>query len=111
MNDPAISGQGFLEWLISPSGQVAVAGAAGGMVKSITLRESWREGAASLTVGLICARYVSPLAQPAFEKFLPTSTNSETLAGFLVGVGGMAVVGFVLDVWQARRRAITGQGQ
>ena len=43
----------FLEWLFSGDGRAAVAGALGGVVRWITLREHWTDGLASLLVGAI----------------------------------------------------------
>lgn len=108
-DDSAGMAKGFWTWITGPGGQVALAGAMGGLVKSITLRERPLEGIGSLVVGCACSIYVSPLALVLFEptvgKIITRPGALDTFAGFVTGVGGMAVVGFVLDVWRARRKA------
>lgn len=104
--------KGLYGWLSGPAGQLAVAGAAGGIVRSITLRERPLEGLGSLIVGMVCSIYVSPLAQVVFEpllgKLFAKPDALSTFSGFVTGVGGMAVVGFVLDMWRARRAQANG---
>lgn len=108
-DDPTAAARGLYSWLTGPGGQVALAGALGGLVKSITLRERPLEGIGSLIVGCACSVYVSPLALVVFEptlgKIITRPGALDTFAGFVTGVGGMAVVGFVVDVWRARRKA------
>jgi hypothetical protein len=100
--------------LIGEQGAVAVAGAAGGVVRWLTLRENWKEGLINITVGAICAIYLEPVALPALEpvlgKVISSPAKLSNLAAFLVGIGGIAVSGFVLDLWAWRRRQINGGG-
>ena len=79
-------------WLKTDPIIIAISGAAGGAVRAVALRERFWQGAASVTVGLICAEY---LAQDAIP-YLPQKT-SPTSVGFLIGIAGIALVGFVLD--------------
>lgn len=87
-----------------------LAGALGGVVRWMTLRDHWSDGLISIFVGAICALYLSPLAIPALTPVLgnlsiaPESTIG--VSGFLVGIGGITASGFVLDLWRARRRMI-----
>lgn len=97
----------FWNWLLSLKGDAAVAGAAGGVVRWATLREDWRTGSVSLIVGAICATY---LAEPAIyaigaamKTFGVYATIPEKTAGFVVGIGGVTISGFVLDVIKAFR--------
>jgi len=112
-DDPHSAARGLYSWLSGPAGQLALAGAAGGVVRSITLRERPAEGVGSLIVGIACSIYVSPLALIVFDPLLGRIITKpgalDTFAGFVTGVAGMAVVGFILDVWRARRAQI-GKG-
>lgn len=99
----------FWTWLVSEPGRAAVAGAAGGIVRWLTLHPSWKEGMATLVVGAICAIYAGPLALPIVEwslgKVLPPS-NMEGLSAFLVGIGGLSLSGFLLDLFELRRKKL-----
>lgn len=110
MADPNPSASGFFEWLASASGQIAISGALGGLVKSITLRERWFEGLGSLIVGCFCALYISPLAIPVIEPVIGSIMSQKgqvsTFAGFVTGIGGMALVGLIFDIIAARRRSL-----
>ena len=41
------------QWLASEPGKAALAGALGGVVRWITLRDNWKEGAPALLLGAI----------------------------------------------------------
>jgi hypothetical protein len=103
--------EGFWAWLLADKGQLAVAGALGGVVRWLSLREDWRDGLVSITVGAICAVYLSPLAIPLFDsvlgKIVVDAAARHSFSGFLIGIGGIAVSGLVLDVWKARRRQVS----
>lgn len=106
------------DWLRHAIGEVgasAIAGAAGGLVRWLTLREQWRDGIISVIVGALCSVYLGPLALPIMEpvlgRLIVQPDRLSNLSGFLVGIGGIAVSGFVLDLWNARRRQITGGGK
>lgn len=104
----------FLTWLIGEKGQLAIAGSLGGMVRWLTLREDWRSGLTSLLVGAICAVYLGPIAIPTLEpivgKIVVDAASRAGLSGFLIGIGGIAVAGFVIDLWKARRQQISNGG-
>lgn len=91
----------FFTWLGTEPGKAALAGAAGGMMRWITLRSDWREGAAALVGGTICGVYLGPLAlsilQPFLSPLLPF-TSLTALAGFAAGAGGIGLTGFIIDV-------------
>lgn len=103
------------QWLLTPEVQQAIAGAAGGLVRTLTLRDNWREGAANLVVGAICAVYLPPLAlsflaAPLGKLEVPAAMVGN-LSAFIMGLGGMTVAGFILDVIKAKRASIKGGGQ
>ena len=53
------------EHLVSTDAAKAVAaGAAGGIVRWVTLRQNWKEGVSSIVVGGLCALYLGPIVTP-----------------------------------------------
>jgi hypothetical protein len=90
--------------------QLIIAGALGGLVRWLTLRDHWSDGIIAIIVGALCATFVSPLALPALTPLLgnvgmpPESVNG--FSGFLIGVGGISVSGLLLDVWRLRRKML-----
>ncbi len=111
MGDDAVgAAKGLYSWFTGPGGQVAFAGAFGGLVKSITLRERPLEGLGSLIVGTACSVYASPIALVVFEPMIGRLVTKpgalDTFAGFSAGIAGMALVGFILDVWRGWRRVV-----
>jgi hypothetical protein len=79
----------------------------GGVVRALTLRLPAIEAASGIVVGGICAVYLGPLALPVVEKTVGSIVLEETsrvgLSGFVIGLGGIAVSGFVLDMWKRLR--------
>jgi hypothetical protein len=102
-------------WLHSDAGQMALAGAAGGLVRWLTLRENWRDGAVSLVVGSICALYLGPLAEPLLAPAVGRIAAGEGAAGFssfVVGLGGIGFAGFVIETlrrFRAGKAAADGE--
>lgn len=80
------------------------AGAAGGLVRWLSLKESVRDGVISIIVGAVTSYYAGPLASAVFDPVLKNIILDETkrnnLSGFLVGCGGILVVGYVIDRWR-----------
>jgi hypothetical protein len=106
---------GFWAWLATHKGQALLAGALGGVVRTITLRERpMRDGILNVVAGGIAALYLTPLVEPVLRPFLgaiavpPDGVTG--FAGFVVGLGGVAAAGFIVDVWAARRRGADGGG-
>lgn len=94
------------------SWQAPVAGALGGVVRALTLRLPALETVSSIVIGSICAVYLSPLALPLIEstlgKIVVDDASRIGLSGFVIGLGGIAVSGLVLDIFQAIRRKQRG---
>ena len=91
----------MMGWLNSDPGKLAVAGAAGGLVRWCTLRENPRDGVASLVVGAICANYLGPLVSPVIEATLGSvlpGDDASSFSAFVVGLGGVGLAGFVIEV-------------
>jgi hypothetical protein len=95
--------------------QLLVAGALGGLVRWITLRDNWKDGLASVLVGTICALYPSPLTLPMLSPLLanvgiqPESTNG--LSGFLTGIAGIAMSGLIIDFLKIRAKVLKGKAK
>lgn len=96
-------------WLFSEDGKAAVAGALGGLVRWVTLREHWMDGCASLVVGSIGAVYlgplVAPILNPVIGQIAPNSDGSG-FASFVVGLAGISLSGFIIDLIRARRKQV-----
>lgn len=84
-----------------------VAGAAGGLVRWLTLKTPMRDGLSAVVVGAITATYCTPAILPLLRPLLGMVTADEagrdSLAGFLIGLIGVAFTGFMLDWWADRR--------
>lgn len=96
-----------LDWLTAAKAEVIVAGGLGGLVRWVTLRESWRNGLISIVVGGICALYLSPLARPFLAVLLKgfdlPAEQEAAFSGFIMGIAGIGLVGFLLDavaIWR-----------
>lgn len=87
--------------------QAPLAGALGGVVRALTLRLPIVEALSSIVVGSICAVYLGPLAEPLISKLFGTLVVDDTsrvgLAGFVIGLGGIAASGVVMDLWKGLR--------
>lgn len=97
-------------WLFSDATSAAIAGALGGLVRWLTLRESFFEGLQALVVGSICAIYLGPLVEPILEpaigKIAPDN-DPAGFASFVVGLSGISLAGFIIDLIKARRKQLT----
>lgn len=92
-------------FLGTPEAALYYSGGAGGLVRWLSLKGvSWRDGISSIIVGAMVARFGSPLALPAVDSLLSgfsqDATATHGLAGFLVGIGGITVVGGIADWWK-----------
>lgn len=98
----------IISWLTSDPGKAALAGALGGLVRWLTLRDHWREGAPNLIVGAICAVYLGPIAISVIETWLGHPLGGDStiagLAPFVTGISGMTISGMVIDLFNRRRK-------
>ena len=96
-----------VSWLVGDWGKAALAGALGGVVRWLTLRESWREGAVSLVVGGICAVYLGPIIEPLLEPsigVIAPDGDADGFSSFIVGLAGISLAGLLIDIVRGRRR-------
>ncbi len=100
-----------MEWFFGPDARLALAGALGGTVSWLTRRGSILDGVVQIVVGAICAVYLAPIAIPTVTAQLgPVTGSPEELArlsAFVLGIGGVSVSGFLIDLWHLRRLALT----
>lgn len=87
------------DWLATLAGNhlviAIVAGVAGGLVRWITGRESWREGLSLIVAGLASAVFLGLWV----AQWLPgDATLSVAVATYTAGIGGIGFAGIVLDV-------------
>lgn len=93
-----------------------VAGGLGGAVRWAALRISFREGLIAIFIGGVSALYLSnvgdSVASVALKPFLGENTTANAhLGGFLVGVGGIAVIGFVMTTWRLVSTQMSNNGK
>lgn len=107
----------WFEVILGDKGATVLAGALGGVVRWITLKERLREGIASVICGAICAVYLGPLIQPAITpllgSFVVEEASRSAFGGFILGLGGITVSGFVIDFLKgwARKGQDKGDGK
>ena len=84
-----------------------LAGAAGGLVRWITLRDNWREGVPAVIAGALSALYLGPLAVPLLEPWvgpIAPGENAEGFSSFVVGIAGISLTGLVIDIFAKIRK-------
>jgi hypothetical protein len=95
------------EYLNSEKGSLAIAGIAGAAVSAVVEWEGVAKSARRVFVGFMAALYIGPLGMPLFSYAANiTSLPEEHMlpaGGFLVGVGGMFIVEFIIKVWKNLR--------
>ena len=98
------------DFLGGDKAQLLLAGAAGGVVRWMTLRDYWTDGLISMVIGALSAMYLSPLAVPSlitwFGHINVAPENVGPLSGFLLGIGGITISGLIIDAWRLYRRFI-----
>lgn len=105
----------FWQWLMDYKGQALLSGALGGVMRTITLRERvWPDAAINVLGGGISALYLTPIVEPVLRpmlgSFVVAPDGISGFSGFVVGLGGVAATGFILDIWQAWRRKASSEG-
>ena len=95
----------------TPEAKAAMAGVAGALVRVLTLREQlWPDAAISMVVGGVSSVYFGPALTPALvAMFRMPPRDAASLAGFIVGVSGVLIIGAVIDYVRARAGRETGR--
>lgn len=79
----------------------AIAGAAGGLVRWLALREHWTDGIVAILVGGVSAVYLAPailqIVGPVLSIVVDDINARQRLAAFLCGLAGVGIVGFIID--------------
>jgi fluoride ion exporter CrcB/FEX len=100
-------------WFVTEKVQVVISGALGGVVRWLTLQESWRTGMVSVACGAICAVYLGPLVEPVLRPVLAVALTEHearsSFAAFVIGLSGITLSGFIIDIVRARKAAITNE--
>jgi len=88
----------------------ALAGALGGAVKGMAQQLPWKQQVVAIMVGAACSIYMAPLGDsmlsPLLGHVLANDKQVVGLGGFIVGIIGIGLVGFVLSLfkmWQASK--------
>lgn len=104
---------GFVDWLLGVKAQIILSGALGGVVRWLTLREKTGAGAVSVIVGGICALYLGPVIEPLLDPLISVAKIDQaaraSFAGFVIGLTGITISGFVIDFISQRKAALTGK--
>lgn len=88
------------DYLSLDAAKLMLAGAAGGIVRWVTLRQSWKDGSAAVVVGAICALYLGPIVEPVLKPLVGTIApggDSSGFSSFVVGLGGISLAGLLID--------------
>ena len=95
----------IVEFLDTNVGAAIIAGAAGAVVRIVTLQERSYQAAGSLVVGTIMAVYAGPLAIPAVESVVGALSidpeSAAPLSGFIMGLGGIFIAQALLGISQS----------
>lgn len=94
------------DWIVNGSGQLLASGVVGGIVRAATLRSTWGEAIVTAGIGGICAQYLSPLTAAIINPLLGglnIASAPPTSMGFLTGLLGVGLTGYLIDFAKAKR--------
>ncbi|WP_156379242.1 hypothetical protein [Rhizobium sp. Root149] len=100
----------IFEFLNSEKASLAIAGIAGAAVSAVMEWEGVMPALRRIFVGAVTAWFLGPIGIPLFMwaskvTSLPTE-HTLSVGGFLVGIGGMFIVEFIMRVWKIRIRQV-----
>lgn len=100
----------FLTWFAGSTGQVALAGAAGGAVRWwMSERRHLISGAGSVITGAIFAKYFAPITLAILEKWAgPLGEGAFATAAFAAGLGGMSIAKIIIAAIEGASGKIGG---
>ena len=95
------------DWLNSDKANLALSGMAGAAVSAVMEWEGFAKATRRIFVGFMTALYIGPIGMPLFVwasgiSGIPEEHMSPA-GGFLVGIGGMFIVEFIIKVWKNLR--------
>jgi len=90
---------------------VVFSGFFGGVARWIALQEkAWPDGLGTVVTGATVALFLWPVAEPMLEPMLGQLEMEPTTAvmfgGFVTGLMGVSIIGWILDVIRAKRKEI-----
>jgi hypothetical protein len=86
------------------------------LLRSLYYRVDWRGFAVNILAGALVARYMGPEGPEMLHWLMGDIVNPEALkgrlelCGFLLGAGGVAVVGWFYDIVGNRLKKVTDDG-
>lgn len=90
--------------------KVGFSGLAGGAVRWMTLRSDWKTGLIGMAVGGLFAIYGRPVVDLLIGPVLAFVSDDilvkAQFSGFIAGIGGITVTGFLIDYIAARRKKL-----
>lgn len=80
--------------------QLAIAGAAGGLVRALTMGEKFRAALVAVLSGGLSATYLGPPASEIFSRWFGLEVNPGNIGfgGFIVGMLAVGMSGFFTDL-------------
>lgn len=94
-----------------PGVQLVIGGGMGGIARWLFLQTSWRQGLIAIILGAILGYYVSPQFEPlmagALAGFAADPEKLPAFAAFATGVGGIGIIGFIIDWVNYRRKQLS----
>lgn len=96
----------WITQILSSKAEVGLAGFAGGLVATLV---DWRGvlfGFRCITVGVLCAMWLTPLGVPLLKFILTTiqvdTDKAQGMSGFLMGVLGIVFIEFILHIFKVK---------
>lgn len=87
--------------------ELALFGAAGGLVRSLRYNEPWRKWIVNMAIGALCAVPLAPFFEGVLGDLLVRVVDDRIainrLSAFVVGLLGQVAAGYVIDVVEARK--------
>lgn len=100
----------WLTWLAGNSGQIMVAGAAGGAVRWwLSERRRLLAGIGSVVTGAVFAQYFAPITLALLNRYIgDLGEGAFATAAFSAGLGGMSIAKIIIAAIEGAGRRIGG---
>lgn len=88
---------------------LAIGGFGGGILRVITLRESFQEAAITITGAVLSVVFLgNPIGSWVITKFGLVDVENDVYmsVGFIVGMGGLTIAGLIVDGWKNPLKAL-----